>query len=153
MTLVLVVLAVGTVVAGFVGVPPALSGGNRIEHFLEPSFTAHAPAAGLHVTAPGETGALAADSAGRGAHEAEVSSAAAGQHGAEEGEAGMSRAGELGLMGLSVLIGVIGIWVAYRFYVRRPEIAERLAERWSTPHRWLTTICGRAVGRRSSAAP
>jgi len=138
MTLVLVVLAVGTVVAGFVGVPPALSGGNRIEHFLEPSFTAHAPAAGPHVTAPGDTGALAADPAGSGAHEAEVSSAAAGQHGAEEGEAGMSRAGELGLMGLSVLIGVIGIWIAYRFYVRRPEIAERLAERWSTPHRWLT---------------
>jgi NADH-quinone oxidoreductase subunit L len=139
MTWVLVVLAVGSVVAGFVGIPPALGGGNQIERFLEPSFTAHAPAAGLPVTAAaGETGALVADAAGGTGHQAETATAVAGQYGQEEGEAGMARAGEIALMGLSVLIGVIGIWVAYRFYVRRPEIAERLAERWATPHRWLT---------------
>ena len=40
MTVPLMVLAVGAVVAGFVGVPAALGGGNAIEHFLEPSFTA-----------------------------------------------------------------------------------------------------------------
>jgi len=28
--------------------------------------------------------------------------------------------------------------VAYRFYVQRPQIAERLAARWKTPHRVLT---------------
>ena len=35
-------LAVGAIVAGFVGIPAALGGGNAIEHFLEPSFTARA---------------------------------------------------------------------------------------------------------------
>ena len=45
MTLPLMVLAVGAIVAGFVGVPAALGGGNAIEQFLEPSFTATAPAA------------------------------------------------------------------------------------------------------------
>jgi NADH-quinone oxidoreductase subunit L len=40
MTWVLVALAAGAVVAGFAGVPAALGGGNAIEHFLEPSFTA-----------------------------------------------------------------------------------------------------------------
>ena len=39
MTWPLIVLAVGAVVAGFVGVPAALGGNNMIEHFLEPSFT------------------------------------------------------------------------------------------------------------------
>jgi NADH-quinone oxidoreductase subunit L len=40
MTLPLMVLAVGAVIAGFVGVPAVLGGGNAIERFLEPSFTA-----------------------------------------------------------------------------------------------------------------
>ena len=40
MTFPLMALAVGAVVAGFVGIPAALGGGNAIEHFLEPSFTA-----------------------------------------------------------------------------------------------------------------
>ncbi len=39
MTWPLVALAVGAVLAGFVGVPAALGGSNVIEHFLEPSFT------------------------------------------------------------------------------------------------------------------
>ena len=39
MTTPLIVLAIGAVVAGFVGVPAALGGSNAIEHFLEPSFT------------------------------------------------------------------------------------------------------------------
>ena len=38
MAIPLIVLAVGSVVAGYVGVPHALGGSNRIERFLEPSF-------------------------------------------------------------------------------------------------------------------
>ncbi len=45
MTWVLVALAAGAAVAGFVGVPAALGGGNAIEHFLEPSFTARSAVA------------------------------------------------------------------------------------------------------------
>jgi NADH-quinone oxidoreductase subunit L len=40
MALALIVLAVGSVAAGYVGVPAALGGSNRIEHYLHPSFVA-----------------------------------------------------------------------------------------------------------------
>src|SRR5207342_1842738 len=41
MALALVLLAVGSVAAGYVGVPHLLGGENRIETFLHPSFVAH----------------------------------------------------------------------------------------------------------------
>ena len=41
MAAVLVVLAIGSVLAGYVGVPAALGGSNWIEHYLHPSFVAH----------------------------------------------------------------------------------------------------------------
>jgi NADH-quinone oxidoreductase subunit L len=134
MTAALVVLAVGAVVAGFVGVPAALGGGNAIEHFLEPSFTATAvhqgePAPAPTHEAPPAAAAPAAVAEGDAAHGAAETHAAAGH---------MSWAGEIGLMLLSVLVGLLGIGVAYRFYVRRPEISERLAARWSGTHRVLS---------------
>ncbi|HEY7059041.1 MAG TPA: NADH-quinone oxidoreductase subunit L, partial [Vicinamibacterales bacterium] len=46
MALALLVLAIGSVVAGFVGVPHALGGSNRIEAFLEPSFVPQRVAVG-----------------------------------------------------------------------------------------------------------
>jgi len=49
MAIVLVVLAVGSIAAGWIGIPHALGGGNQIEAFLEPSF--HAPAGGVDVAA------------------------------------------------------------------------------------------------------
>ena len=102
MTVPLILLAVGAIVAGLVGVPAALGGSNAIEHFLEPSFVVHS---------------------------------AASEH-AEE--AHLSRAAELGLMGLSVLIAAGGILWARRLYVQRPESAEQAARRWAGPHRVLT---------------
>ena len=41
-------------------------------------------------------------------------------------------------MALSVIIAVIGIGVAQRFYVTRPEISGQLAERWAGAHRLLS---------------
>ena len=41
MTVPLMVLAIGAIVAGYVGIPATLGGSNAIEHFLEPSFVAH----------------------------------------------------------------------------------------------------------------
>lgn len=40
MAFALIVLAIGSVLAGYVGVPAVLGGSNHIEHFLEPSFAA-----------------------------------------------------------------------------------------------------------------
>jgi NADH-quinone oxidoreductase subunit L len=118
MTYPLMALAVGAIVAGFVGIPAALGGGNAIEHFLEPSFVAsnahHAPAAAEHAPEP-----------------------AAGDHGAEAAPHA-SRAVELGLMGFSVLIAAIGIGLAWRFYVTHPAISERLAAQFSGAHRLLS---------------
>ena len=63
----LMVLAMGVMVAGFVGVPEALFGNNAVEHFLEPSFTAGgagaaeqvAEEAATHVSRAGELGLMA----------------------------------------------------------------------------------------------
>lgn len=48
MTAPLIVLAAGAVVAGFIGVPAALGGSNRIEHFLAPAFAARGLAPVAH---------------------------------------------------------------------------------------------------------
>src|SRR3954463_14550720 len=53
MTFPLQALAIGAIVAGFIGIPAALGGGNTLEHFLEPSFTAeHHVAEGEHEAEP-----------------------------------------------------------------------------------------------------
>ena len=108
MTVPLIILAVGAVLAGYVGVPAALGGSNAIEHFLEPSFVAHA---------------------GAEAHGGE------GGHGEA---AHLSHTAEIGLMAISVLIAGLGIWLAYRNYIQRPETAGEWAERFAGPHRVLT---------------
>ena len=121
MTLPLQVLAIGACVAGFVGIPAALGGGNAIEKFLEPSFTAHAAAE------PAVPAAEGAASERVGAAEAE-----------EHGEAHASRGVELGLMGFSLLVAVGGIMLARKLYVTEPELSDRLAVRWDGAHRVLS---------------
>jgi NADH-quinone oxidoreductase subunit L len=125
MTLPLMALAVGAIVAGFVSIPPALGGGAVLEHFLEPSLTAHAAAA--HAAEP-------AAEAGAGTAVPQV--AAAASEAAHE-EPHVSHAAELGLMVFSVLIAVAGIFTAYRFYVVHPEIADNLKERYAAAHNVL----------------
>jgi NADH-quinone oxidoreductase subunit L len=118
MTVPLMVLAVGAIVAGWVSIPPALGGSAALEHFLEPSVTATAAAHGAEAVA----GAAAP---------AEASSEAAHE------EPHISHAAELGLMGFSVMIACLGIFAAYRFYVQQPEISERLKERFAGAHNLL----------------
>ena len=40
-------------------------------------------------------------------------------------------------MAFSVLVAIAGIWTAYRFYVRSPEIADRLKDRYAGAHNLL----------------
>jgi NADH-quinone oxidoreductase subunit L len=140
MTVPLQILAVGAVLAGFVGIPAALGGGNAIEHFLEPSFVART-AASEHAAVQG-TGEVPnrAEAAGEHAVPSPSSEGGSAAIHAAPGETAhhISWAAEMGLMGLSVLVGIIGILTAYRFYVRAPEIADRLAGRWSGAHRVLS---------------
>jgi len=109
MALALIVLAIGSVVAGFVGVPHALGGSNEIERFLEPSFEAHA-------IAP--------------ATEFQVSESRAGQvteapatHEGGEGDTGT----ELLLMALSVGVAAAGIGLAWYFWQFNRTAATRMA--------------------------
>jgi len=90
MTVPLMILAGLSIVGGWVGIPAALGGGNRFEHFLEPVFAPRgAPVVVEH-----------------------------------------ARALELLLMVLSVVVGLLGIALAYLFYLKRPEIPGRLADRF-----------------------
>jgi NADH-quinone oxidoreductase subunit L len=116
MTIPLMVLAVGAIVAGFASIPPALGGGAALEHFLEPSVTATAAGHAVEGTAAAE--GAAAQTATEAVHE----------------EPHVSHAAELGLMAFSVLIALSGILMAYRFYVTNPAIAQGLKERYAAAH-------------------
>jgi len=108
MAIPLILLAVGSVVAGYVGVPHALGGNNRIESFLEPSFEAHA-AAGHETAAP----------------------AAAEMH--EPGDVGTERT----LMALSVGVALAGIGLAWYFWLANRRVVEGIASSLAPVHRLL----------------
>jgi len=107
MAIPLVLLAAGSVLAGYVGVPAVLGGQNRIEAFLEPSFTVH-------------------DAAAAGAHGDEA--AAAGEHDAQT---------EIALMAVSSGVAVLAIGVAFYFFQSRRQAAAALAARFAGVHRLL----------------
>jgi NADH-quinone oxidoreductase subunit L len=123
MAIPLIVLAIGSVLAGYVGVPAALGGANHIEHFLAPSFSAQAPAAeyrsdeaqAAHGSPPGVPhGAGAADAH----HDDHI-------------------ALERTLMLVSTVVAFLGIGLAYFFFIRRPDAAEDVAVRAAPVHRTL----------------
>jgi NADH-quinone oxidoreductase subunit L len=110
MAIALIVLAIGSILAGFVGVPHVLGGGNQIEAFLEPSFRA--------------IGAVA---------EAAPAAEAAAEATAEHGGAGL----EMGLMLFSTLVALGGIGLATVVFLRNPAIADRMAGQFAGVHRLL----------------
>jgi NADH-quinone oxidoreductase subunit L len=112
MAIPLILLAVGSVVAGYVGVPHALGGSNRIESFLEPSFEAHAAAG--HDTA---TPAAAETQEPEAAH-TDVET-------------------ERTLMALSVGIALAGIGLAWYFWLANRTVVEGLATSFAPIHRLL----------------
>ncbi len=127
MTVPLMILAVGAIVGGLVGVPEALGGRAAFQRFLEPAFEAPA----VHgVSEPAVPAGAPLEAATPGEH-------AAAAEGAAEGGEHMSRQAELGLMGISVLAGLGGLWLAMTLYTRRNDIPERLATQWSGIHRVL----------------
>ncbi len=126
MTFPLMALAIGALVAGFVGIPAALWGNNAIEKFLEPSFTAQ------EVRLKPDTTENARQEAGN----QEPGSVRLQPD--REAEPHASQSTELGLMLFSVLIAVAGILIARKFYVTSPEISEQLATKWAGAHRTLS---------------
>jgi NADH-quinone oxidoreductase subunit L len=116
MALALIVLAIGSVLAGLVGIPNSIvSGGNRIEAFLEPSFEAHQ-------TAPANP-------------EFQVTQTRPEDRRVEvrtETPAEGDTHTEYMLMGVSTGLAVAGIFLASYFWLRNRAAATRVA-RSATP--------------------
>jgi len=117
MAIPLIVLAIGSIVAGYVGVPHAIGGNNRIERFLEPSFAVSSPVQKL------EAGATQA-AEGRG----QVRPVAVQETHATEA-AGGDESTELKLMMLSSGVAIAGIVIAWYFWQRSRSAADAMSRR------------------------
>ena len=93
----LIILGVLSLIGGWVGVPKALGGSDRFDHFLEPVFTAYAPMAAAPV----------------------VENAAAAEN--------PSSLPDLMLMGGSVGLALLGLFGAWYLYYKRTDLPDRMA--------------------------
>ena len=108
MTVPLMVLAVLSVIGGYIGIPHVLGGANHIHEFLAPVLGGGVEPAKAH-----------------------AGISILSQAWASGGEAGgHSAILELLMMMVSVAIALIGIGVAYLFYVKNPALPKRVAEKW-----------------------
>jgi NADH-quinone oxidoreductase subunit L len=103
----LVILAILSVVGGYVGVPGSLGGGNRFDKFLEPVFRSTRPALNTQHDAPGESNPP--------------------EQPTEGPEPQTSPANELVFTGISVAAALLGFGLAWTFYYRNPQLPERIA--------------------------
>ena len=142
MAIPLVVLAIGSVFAGYAGVPQALGGGNRIEHYLEPSFeavhetgttTTRAAAAGLLRPVSMTVQEPAPPAAGEQQRAGAPQAATEGHEPPAEADTGT----ELTLMGVSSGVAIAGIVLASYFWLRRRDAADAMARRFSGVHTLL----------------
>jgi NADH-quinone oxidoreductase subunit L len=110
MTVPLVILAICSVFAGFLGVPKALGGSDRFEQFLAPVFESHA----VSEIASGQAEAVSPRVEAAAGEIARTTEMAPKPEGKEE----HGQAIEYILMGLSITLGPIGLWLAYRAYCK-----------------------------------
>jgi NADH-quinone oxidoreductase subunit L len=101
----LVILAILSVIGGYVGVPGSLGGNNQFDKFLGPVFHVSAPA-GQNI-APGEKGASEQQTEGP--------------------EPKTEAPTELMFTGISVLAAFLGFGLAWQLYYRNPRLPERIA--------------------------
>ena len=118
MALVLIVLALGSVLAGYIGVPHALGGHNQLAAWLAPSFAAPGAAA--------PEGEVAGSVAGLVAGDLQVS-----------GEPTEEAALELTLMAVSSAIALAGIAIAAFIWLKRRDIADAMARNYPGVYRLL----------------
>jgi NADH-quinone oxidoreductase subunit L len=111
MALALIVLAIGSVAAGWIGIPHAIGGHNELGTWLAPAFSA--------VRVAGEAAGAEAG--------AEAESAPEADHAALE----------LTLMVVSLTIAVAGIAFAYFVWVKRRRVADNMAREFPGLHRLL----------------
>jgi NADH-quinone oxidoreductase subunit L len=105
MVIPLVILAILSVVGGYVGVPGSLGGSNHFDKFLGPVFHVSAPAGAQN--ALGEKGAPEQETEG------------------PEPKTGAST--ELMFTGISVLAALLGFTLAWQLYYRNPQLPAKIA--------------------------
>jgi NADH-quinone oxidoreductase subunit L len=93
----LIILAVLSVIGGYIGLPKSLGGANWIEQFLAPVF----------------------------------------QHEKAASHAEHALSTEYTLMALSIAIALLGLFIAFRFYVKNPTLPERIKQKFSFGYRAL----------------
>jgi NADH-quinone oxidoreductase subunit L len=103
----LVILAVLSVVGGWIGVPGSLGGNNRFDQFLGPVFRASTPAVNTEHAQAGE--AMPPEKETEGA------------------EPKTGHRSELIFTGISVGAGLLGLLLAWLLYLRRPELPDQIA--------------------------
>jgi NADH-quinone oxidoreductase subunit L len=115
MILPLAVLAVLSLVGGWIGIPPSLGGGEWFQEFLAPVFKSAVPAA-VHHQAGGWSFVGLAQAAEGLAHAEELSL-------------------EWALMGVSLGVAIVGISLAYYLYLKNPEAPGKIANTFKTLYR------------------
>jgi NADH-quinone oxidoreductase subunit L len=113
MAIPLIVLAIGSIVAGYVGVPHALGGANRIETFLEPSFEVRPKP-----DSPTDHGGVRLQPD-------------------QERSAGAAESEEITLMAVSTTVALAGIGLGTFFFLKRPDRAEALSQALPAVYRTL----------------
>jgi NADH-quinone oxidoreductase subunit L len=103
----LVILAVLSLVGGWVGVPGSLGGGNHFDKFLGPVFRSSTPAMNSEHVQPGET--------------------APPEQTTEGTEPKTGHSTEIMFTGISVGAGLLGLSFAWLLYGRRTELPDRIA--------------------------
>ena len=102
----LVILAVLSVIGGYVGVPGSLGGNNRFDKFLGPVF---------HASAPGD------------AENAAMGEKGASEQTTEGPEPKQAVSTELMFTAISVLAALLGLGLAWLLYYRRPQLPGQIA--------------------------
>jgi NADH-quinone oxidoreductase subunit L len=116
MVIPLAILAVLSVVGGYVGVPGSLGGNNRFDKFLGPVFHGSAPADAQQAPM-GEKSAPAQETEG------------------PEPKSGVST--ELTFTAISVAAALLGLGLAWQFYYRNPHLPEKIAASMSGTYQTL----------------
>ncbi len=118
MAFALIVLAIGSVLAGYVGVPHALGGHNNLGAWLEPAFQA------TNCGQPVTTGELAGIA---------LEDCLPGEQAGAEDHAAL----ELSLMAVSSLVAFAGIGLATFLWLKRKDIPAQMATQFSGVHQLL----------------
>ncbi len=108
----LIVLALGSVLAGYIGIPHALGGHNALGAWLQPAFNA------TNCGQPVTTGALAGIA---------IENCAPGEGGEASENAGL----EMMLMAVSSIVALAGIGLATFLWLKNRQIPDRMAKQYS----------------------